>query len=709
VAHDEPGKPALGLDGSEPTMKQHFFERIRPIVEASLLANRREDWPIITLNLDLKTEEPEHLAAIWAQLQEYRAWLTTAPRATRIDDVQPLTLGPILVLTGESEAQRRAFHDAVPVGQPLLVFGAARPVVRQTGTPSEARVRAGQELADTTPGRRTNYHRWWNNPWSAVELGGQTKADAWTQDDEQRLRHLVDASHRAGLWIRFYTLNGHAPKDESGGWSAGYNFGALEAARVRWQAAIRAGVDFVATDQYELFSATLREERRSSIVLEGTLTDRDYERLLERPFTVPPGTRHIEVALAYTGTDEKTVVDLGLRGPAGLRGWSGGGPQTIQVSALRASYGYLPGPIEPGEWAVVLGVPNIRQGRRDSYTLRVTLSASDVDAGAASRRSAGWFVGDLHTHSGHSDGRVLRDGGRVPAPPGRVFDAAAAASLDFVALTDHNTASHWLEVDRLQPAYAPLLLLHGREITTYRGHANAIGERRFHDFRLGPATVADVLGGPRADGAFVSINHPTRPDDERCMGCGWNDLDEDTLRAVDGIEVVNGDGGDLDGWRFWADLLNRGFRLTAVGGSDDHTPEESVDKAIGRPATVVFASELSEAAIVAGLKAGRAYIRTAGPTGPTVSFTGESRSQQIEMGATAMPGRLTLRAKLTRAEGTVVAWMRNGNELSTSVVGPEQTVSLDVDAVAGDWFSVIVHDRERPAVISNAIYVARQH
>jgi hypothetical protein len=261
VAHDEQGKPNLGLDGSEPTMKQYFFERIRPLVEKALRENRREMWPIVTLNLDLKTEEPEHLAAIWALLTEYKAWLTTAPRTAMMTDVQPLTLGPVLVLTGESDEQRKAFFDAVPVGGTLLVFGAARPRIRQTGTPAQARVRAGEELPDITPGARTNYHRWWNNPWSVVELGGQRRAGAWTADDDARLRRLVRTAHDAGLWIRFYTLDGFDPKDESEGWSAGYNFGSEAAARERWRAAIRAGVDFIAIDQYELFGKTLREER----------------------------------------------------------------------------------------------------------------------------------------------------------------------------------------------------------------------------------------------------------------------------------------------------------------------------------------------------------------------------------------------------------------------------------------------------------------
>ncbi len=227
VAHENP-------TGQEPSMREYFFERIRPIVEQALRDPNHDRWPVITLNLDFKSEEPEHLAAVWSLLAEYKPWLTTAVRVERVDDVQPLRLGPVLVLTGESDNQRRAFHDAVPVGQSLLAFGAVHP-----------------------NGRRTNYHRWSNNAWRVVEPAGQNHAGAWTPESEARLRSLVRAAHDAGLWIRFYTLNGHDPADTSGGWSPGYNFGSPDAARERWRAAIRAGVDFVAVDQYELFAETL--------------------------------------------------------------------------------------------------------------------------------------------------------------------------------------------------------------------------------------------------------------------------------------------------------------------------------------------------------------------------------------------------------------------------------------------------------------------
>jgi hypothetical protein len=254
VAHNEP------LTGEEPTLRTHFFERLRPVVEQALAAQDREAWPLITLNLDLKTEEPEHLAAIWQLLGEYQDWLTTAERREDAAGMAPLDVKPLLVLTGESDAQELAFHENVPVGGRLLVFGAVR-VNRPAPTkpPEES-----WEAAVSTPpealvpqGAAGNYRRWWNNSWFFVETGGATRAGEWTQQDEQRLRSLVSHAHASSLWIRFYTLNGHDPADETQGWGTGYNFGSPEQAEKRWRAAIGAGVDFIATDQYEGLAAAL--------------------------------------------------------------------------------------------------------------------------------------------------------------------------------------------------------------------------------------------------------------------------------------------------------------------------------------------------------------------------------------------------------------------------------------------------------------------
>ena len=227
--------------GSEPTLQKHFFEQIRPMVERALRDQDRKDWPLITLNLDFKSEEPEHLEFIWKLLGEYESWLCTAPRTGDAARTGALELRPLLVLTGSSDAQQKVFHDAVPIESRLRLFGAAKVAIN-----------AETSLDPSVPSA-TNYRRWWNNPWSVVEKPGQRNAGDWTQADAARLQSLVRTAHAKGLWIRFYTLNGHAESDALG-WTQSYNFGSLDQARLRWQAAIEAGVDFIATDQYEAFS-----------------------------------------------------------------------------------------------------------------------------------------------------------------------------------------------------------------------------------------------------------------------------------------------------------------------------------------------------------------------------------------------------------------------------------------------------------------------
>ena len=259
--------------GEEPGLREYFFERVRPLVTRALASGDRTDWPLIVLNLDFKTNEPEHHQAIWNVLGEYDAWLTTATRTATPDRAEPLDVRPILVLTGSDDRQQAAFHDTVPIGGRLRVFGAialdATRWARETGRAETTREELASAFWQALPGlalpRATNYRRWWNNAWSAVEHGGQRRAGEWTQDDEQRLRTLVSRAHEAGLWVRYYTLNGYPVADEAamGVSSPDYNFGTLDRARERWGAAIAAGVDFVATDQYEAFAVELAASKRS--------------------------------------------------------------------------------------------------------------------------------------------------------------------------------------------------------------------------------------------------------------------------------------------------------------------------------------------------------------------------------------------------------------------------------------------------------------
>jgi hypothetical protein len=250
VAHDDDA-----LEGA-PTLDAHFFQAIRPVMERALRENRRETWPLVVLNLDFKDNTPAHLDAVWELLGQYETWLTTAPRAADPSYVAPLQVGPLLVLCGSDTAQRRRFHDDVAPGERLRAFGAMRP----TAVPGATRgARAHRTVSMTAtehiPRAADNFARWVNFPWGVIEEGGQNSAGAWSSADSTRLTRFVQRAREQGYWIRFYTLDGFGAA-ENRGWTASYNFGTLAAAQLRWRAARTAGVDFVATDQYEAFAAT---------------------------------------------------------------------------------------------------------------------------------------------------------------------------------------------------------------------------------------------------------------------------------------------------------------------------------------------------------------------------------------------------------------------------------------------------------------------
>ncbi|HVZ15980.1 MAG TPA: hypothetical protein VG897_02600 [Terriglobales bacterium] len=249
VSHGSP------VTGHEPTIEQYFFTRIRPIVEKALHDGNQGDWPLITLNLDFKSEEPEHLATIWSLIQQHREWLTSAVKTSDESEVQPLDVRPVLILTGDSDRQKKTFYDEVPVGERLFIFGAVHT--------NERDPMAAPEVLEPNPA--TNYRRWWNNSWHVVERGGQPAAGDWTSDDNARLRALVTHAHAKGLWIRFYTLDGaEHPELSCHGWFSSYNFGSLASAKLRWAAAAKAGVDYVASDQYEELAKYLQPEHSLS-------------------------------------------------------------------------------------------------------------------------------------------------------------------------------------------------------------------------------------------------------------------------------------------------------------------------------------------------------------------------------------------------------------------------------------------------------------
>jgi hypothetical protein len=477
----------------------------------------------------------------------------------------------------------------------------------------------------------------------------------------------------------------------------------------------------------------------ADIVLQGVLHPADKGSYRELPFTVPAGVEKIDVDIRWEGREQGTILVTGLYDPQRLRGWGGGIKPHFVVADAFASPSFLPGPIPSGIWRLTLAVASIRPGIVSPFSARIRFSrgaAAQVVTDTPVRPGAGWYRGDLHTHTGQSDAACRsRSGAAIPCPLFLTLQAAVAHGLDFVVITDHNASSQVAELPELAPYFDSLLIIPGREMTTAVGHFNLLGIVAPIDFRMGPGyagSINDIFASARPTGALISINHPEIPTGEDCLGCGWSAPGTD-FAMVDTIEVANGgiaadkhgfDDGPGSGTAYWETLLDRGYRLIGVGGSDNHdavdgkagTSPVGAQSPVGTPATVVFSTNLSQPAILAGIRSGRVFI----------DLEGASPARLLDMwastkaGVTAVMGETLHRfggkmvvdahVRVAGASGCTASLIVGGSRLpaaSRTITKADEILDLHVPlAAATRWFRVDVRDSAgRRVMIGNPIFV----
>ena len=282
-------------------------------------------------------------------------------------------------------------------------------------------------------------------------------------------------------------------------------------------------------------------ERSPALVLHRTVTYADRQTYIELPFDVPEGVTRVSIETSYTEREKHTTIDLGLFDGKRFRGWSGGNKSAFTLSETDATPSYLPGPIQPGRWKLILGVPSIREGVRSEFTAYIyfarsgDLPAVSTFSQAPLRSNPAWYRGDLHIHDAHSDGSCLSQSGKkVPCPLYKTVESAARRGLDFIAISDHNTISHFDAMRELQPYFDHLLLLPAREITTFQGHANA-GTTDFIDFRLTssyvPRSQPSAQAGPGS--ARCVLNQPPGIAFRGDLHGMWLDCAEHRLQPCD--------------------------------------------------------------------------------------------------------------------------------------------------------------------------------
>lgn len=265
-------------------------------------------------------------------------------------------------------------------------------------------------------------------------------------------------------------------------------------------------------------------------------------------------------------------------------------------------------------------------GSRAEPERRTDGVAADAADAAVTVEARRWIAGDLHQHAAPFD---TREGAALQVK--EMAQRGAAAGLEFVIATPHLWQSTLAVADRRRAWMAKWTAMAAEAraatgITVIPGAEYTVGG--FGHFGVSGVDLAalrgdDLLAAARDGGGFVVVNHPFAvptqipgiPVSDRDLSFRpWTD-GVGAMPPVDAVEVWNlplglaniaSRPGGLSGEeRAWAaaDALARRERrrVGIVGGSDSHGPYLI-------PTTWVLAADASEAAILAGLRAGATCV-----------------------------------------------------------------------------------------------------
>ena len=323
-------------------------------------------------------------------------------------------------------------------------------------------------------------------------------------------------------------------------------------------------------------------------------------------------------------------------------------------------------------------------------------------------------AGVVHVHTTLSDGR---------ATPAEVTEAAEAAGLSFIVITDHNT----LDAKSVAGYHGELLVLVGAETSTEAGHLLGLGIRD-PVFRFS-GDARDTLEDISSLGGTSVVAHPMSPrEDFRWSGWqlpgswGVELLNLDSLLRTAGwgkilqalvlsglnprhaaLRVMTSPAATLARWD--SQLAERD--VAGIAGTDAHLWYESL---FGIAKTfVLLDAPLSgdptrdRAAILRALAGGRSYIGVDGlaPAGDFFAFV-EGGEQRWHLGDTVPPApNLTLRAggRLPRAARLRV--------LKDGVLVAEAEHSIRLTSLTRGVYRVEVRlpGWDVPWILANPIYV----
>lgn len=345
--------------------------------------------------------------------------------------------------------------------------------------------------------------------------------------------------------------------------------------------------------------------------------------------------------------------------------------------------------------------------------------------------AAGWYRGDLHFHTNHSDD-ALAQGGDDMKGALEVADAfrhpdflkyrpeLAGNGLDYIAVTDHRTDKVLQDPDFKHPH---LILIAGEEFGGM-GHAGIWGFKKHipHEPQNGESgnqRLQNAVDEAHAMGALFSINHPTQDN-----VWAWD------LKTVDGIEIWNGPwsafygpsdekgvnervagagvenpyvrqavvtggggGSNHQALKFWQYHLSDGRHLAPVGGGDRHMLMPA-----GLPTTYVHApadatqtgKALGPQGILKGIAQKRTFVARS-PFAAQIDLEAvDSDGKAFPMGAQLVAGKTyTIRMTVARAKHGLVRLYSAPLGKTQAGKWPEPQVVFEApltsERVQGEW------------------------
>ncbi len=373
----------------------------------------------------------------------------------------------------------------------------------------------------------------------------------------------------------------------------------------------------------------------------------------------------------------------------------------LVLTRRESSPGFLPGEITPGTWQVAIECHGIF-GEAVDYEVEVAARATLREEERAAligpspsrtpvkrRTGPGWYFGETHSHTVHSDGmHTLPELARRCAEKG----------IDFLCLTDHNTTSSVQD-----PGELPITLIPGCELTTFHGHHPIYGLKDIvpwhKDGRVIP--MEEMAPQIRSKGGLVSVAHPFKIGDPVCTGCRmrddlgptWFDSIEVWYREWEAAETDN-----LTAYALWNSYWQQGHRITALAARDWHGPGQEGAFPGKAPFSGVWATDNTPEAIVEGMRRGRVIMSG----GPILDFSLENGSGAARLGETLKsPDAASVVVKAARLEGEVeLRVFHKGAQIHTARVtdGEHRFEGL---ARESGWYRVEAWQGHEPRVLTN--------